>query len=212
MARRPYSSKVRDEQAGETRARVVAAARDIFVEDGWQKATLAAVARRAGVSVETIYATFGNKPQLLLAVIQATARRRNPDVAVVEQAGPAAVVAAPDQRTALKLFAADIANLLAGVAPVVAVVREAARAEPEVDRVYRIIHQGRRENFALVAGALASKGRLRDDMSEAQAIEQIWRLASPELFLLMTGVEGLSEADYARWLEASLVRLLLPEG
>jgi AcrR family transcriptional regulator len=211
MSRRAYSSKVRDEQAGETRARVIAAARLAFTEDGWQKATIAAVARRAGVSGETIYATFGNKPQLLLAVVQATARRGDTDVAVVEQAGAAAVFAAPDQRTALRLFTRDVANLLAGVAPLVAVVREVARAEPEVDRVYRIIHAGRRENFRRVAAALAGKGPLRPGVDEVQAIDQIWRLASPELFLLMTRVEGLNETQYAGWLEASLSRLLLPD-
>jgi len=209
MSRRPYKSLRRSEQAADTRAQVIAAARAVFVEDGWKKATIAGVARRAGVSAETIYASFGNKPQLLLAVVQATARRREPDVAVVDQPGAQAVAAAPDQRAALKAFASDVANLLEAAAPVVAVVREAARSEPELAQVYEAIHRGRRENFARVAMALTQKGALRQGIDGATVVAEVWRLASPELYLLMTGIEGLSQAAYAAWLEQTLGRLLL---
>lgn len=210
MTRRPYQSARRSEQAADTRAQVIAAARAQFIEDGWQKTTIAGVARRAGVSAETIYATFGNKPQLLLGVVQATARRRDPATAVVEQPGALAVAGASDQRAALRLFALDVSNLLAGVAPVMAVVREAARSEPDVARVYETLHRGRRENFGRVAAALSAKGPLRDGVDADGAVAEMWRLASPELYLLMTGVEGLTEGQFAAWLEGTLARLLLP--
>lgn len=212
MTRRPYQSPRRSEQAADTRAQVVAAARAVFVEDGWRKATIAGVAMRAGVSAETIYASFGNKPQLLLAVVHATARRREPGVAVVDQPGAQAVAGAPDQRAALKFFALDVTDLLAGVAPVMAVVREAARSEPEVAQVYEAIHRGRRDNFTRVAMALTEKGTLRQGVDATAVVAEVWRLASPELYLLMTGIEGLSQAQFAAWLERTLARLLLPDA
>ena len=46
-------------------------------------------------------------------------------------------------------------------------------------------------------------------MSEDEAVAIIWRLTSPELFLLMTEIEGLSTTAYAEWLEATLAQLLL---
>jgi hypothetical protein len=46
-------------------------------------------------------------------------------------------------------------------------------------------------------------------MDSAEATAVIWRLASPEMFTLMTEVEGISVADFETWLASSLRRLLL---
>lgn len=208
--RRNYRSDVRADQAAATRAAVIGAARDLFLSAGWAGTTIAGVARAAKVSPETIYAVFGGKAPLFAEVVRAGVRRAEPGIPLLEQAGPQGVAAAPDQRTALHLFAHDIAGLLSNVAGLMGVARGVAASEPDIGKIYRAIHAGRRENFATVARALRRHGPLRDGLSEAAAVAQIWRLASPELFLLMTETEGLTPAAYADWLEATLVRLLLP--
>ena len=208
--RRKYQSRLRQQQAADTRGAIVAAARQLFVANGWQGTTIAAVARAAGVSAESVYAVFGSKSALLLGVVQSAVRRGDPATPLVEQEGPRAVAAARDQAEMLRLFARDIVQVLSAVADIVAVLRVAAQADPEVAKVYDAIHAGRRENLALVAKALAAKGPLRDEMSEAAALAQIWRLASPELFLMLTRIEGLTPEQYAAWLEHTLGQLLLP--
>lgn len=208
--RRKYQSRLRQQQAADTRGAIVAAARQLFVANGWQGTTIAAVARAAGVSAESVYAVFGSKSALLLGVVQSAVRRGDPATPLVEQEGPRAVAAARDQAEMLRLFARDIAQVISAVADIVAVLRVAAQADPEVAKVYDAIHAGRRENLALVARALAGKGPLRDEMSEAAALAQIWRLASPELFLMLTRIEGLTTEQYAAWLEHTLGQLLLP--
>ncbi len=50
QARRPYRSTLREEQARATRRAVVSAARDLFVDVGWSRTTIDAVAARAEVS------------------------------------------------------------------------------------------------------------------------------------------------------------------
>lgn len=208
--RRKYQSRLRQQQAADTRGAIIAAARQLFIANGWQGTTIAAVARAAGVSAESVYAVFGNKSALLLGVVQSAVRRGDPATPLVEQTGPRAVAAAPDQVEILRLFAHDIVQVLLSVAEIVAVLRVAAEADPEVAKVYDAIHAGRRENLALVARALAGKGPLRDGMSEAAALAQIWRLASPELFLMLTRIEGFTPKQYVAWLEHTLGQLLLP--
>ena len=61
-----------------------------------------------------------------------------------------------------------------------------------------------------VAEALLRNGPLRDNMGAQAATDCIFRLASPELFLLMRNVEGRSVDDIEAWLEESLAELLLP--
>src|SRR2546421_2312680 len=77
--KRRYSSPLRAAQAGRTRAQVLTAAAACFEESGWAGTTVAVIAERAGVAVETVYSAFGSKKQLLREVI---------DVAVVGDTAP----------------------------------------------------------------------------------------------------------------------------
>src|SRR5258707_10699024 len=55
----------------ETRRRLLAAARAEFSERGYAAATVARIASRAGVSVQSLYNDWGNKRNLLHAVMEA---------------------------------------------------------------------------------------------------------------------------------------------
>jgi AcrR family transcriptional regulator len=207
--RRVYRSVQREAQAAATRANVVAAARMLFVDKGWEATTVAAVARAAGASPETIYATFGNKAALFVEVVRATVRGDTPDIPLLDQPGPKAVAAATNQREVIRLFASGITPLLERVAPLMAAALGAAQTEPAIAALYRQIHKGRRENFRLVSSALARNGPLKAGLTEETATDAIWRLTSPELFAVMTRYQGMSTAGYTKWLVHSLSSLLL---
>ena len=82
-----YHSPLRARQAAQTRRSIIEAAGALFAERGWSTATLPVIAERAGVSVDTIYATFGTKVALLMAVV---------DVAIMGDDDEAAMVDRPD--------------------------------------------------------------------------------------------------------------------
>jgi AcrR family transcriptional regulator len=205
--KRRYRSVRRSSQASDTRAAVLSAARDLFIRVGWQKATIAAIARQADVSVETIYAGFGSKVALLEQVVVASVRGLQPGTALMDQAGPRAALEAPDQSSQIALFASDIAEILRSVAPLMAVVRAAAESQPELKELYVGLHRGRTRNLAMFVDSMLRHGPLRTDRDTA--IASIDRLSSPELFLVVTNVEELSPAQYATWLARTLKALLL---
>ena len=207
--KRKYASTRRAGQAADTREAVIAAARQQFIASGWQGTTIAGVAQAAGVSNETIYAVFGNKQALLRAVLERAVRRTEPEVPLLRQAGPRAVVEAPDQRAQIAVFAKDIAGVLSSVAELMAVVRMAAATDPELAVLYRGLHEGRRRNLAFVTKALLDKGPLRHGMDATAATAQLWRLASPELFMLMTETDRNTVAAYRQWLTEVLMDVLL---
>jgi len=72
--------------------RIVAAARDVFAEDGYD-ASMEAIATRADVGVGTLYRRFPTKADLFNAVVEA-ARRRNREIAeaVLTDAAPGEAV------------------------------------------------------------------------------------------------------------------------
>jgi AcrR family transcriptional regulator len=206
---RMYRSPLRMAQAGQTRTAILLAARELFVEQGWSGTTITAVAAAASVSNETVYSVFGTKRAILQAVVEHAVRGPAADVPLAEQFEPQAIAAETDQRRQIAIFADHISEVLSRVAPIVAVVRSAAETDPEIAHLYDKLHQGRRRNLSIMGDALARSGPLRSGMDGDAATAVLWRLASPELFLLLHNTEGMSESQYAAWLRTSLEVLLL---
>ncbi len=205
--RRPYRSDVRVEQAERTRERVLEAAAELFQERGYEGTSVAAIARAARVSDETVYAGFGTKRALLGELVQRAVRGGDPRP-VPEQEGPRALAAATDQREQLRLFAADIARRLERAAPLAAVVSGAARSEPELADLLARLHDTRRRNLATLVDALAANGPLA--LPPREALDTVWALTSPELHQLLVRVRGWKRRRYAAWLAATLTQLLVP--
>jgi AcrR family transcriptional regulator len=203
---RPYRSPRRQEQARETRERVLDAAARLFAERGFESTSIAAIASEAGVSPETVYAGFRNKRTLLGELVR-RAVRGGEQAAVPDQAGPRAVAAAGDPREQLRLFAADVVLRLERVGPLIDVLSTAALAEPELAALLATIHDERLANLRGLVGALAANAPLRLD-PEAAA-ETVWALASPDLHRLLTRTRGWTRERYCAWLADSLAALLL---
>jgi AcrR family transcriptional regulator len=205
--RRKYVSKRREDQAAATRAAVLDAAMRLFSEGGWSSTTIAAIAREADVSKETIYALWGTKAAIAAELVQRAIRGVQPQVPLLEQEGLRRMAGTKSAPAKLRVFAADVAGVLSRVAPLVDVIRTAASSDAESAELYAKLHAGRRRNLATVAEALSPN--LRKGVSLADATEHIWRQASPELFLLLTRQAGYDLSRYADWLAAALERLLL---
>jgi AcrR family transcriptional regulator len=128
--RRRYHSPLRAEQADGTRRRVLAAARDLFLASGYAGTTVAAVARAAGVSPDTIYVSLGGKQGLLEGVLS-LARFDPEDPAQRDQAHRREEIGAlvdPHQR--LRRLVELSCQTLARISPVHAVLRGAADGHP----------------------------------------------------------------------------------
>lgn len=207
--KRKYNSKRRGMQAADTKSAIVDAARILFMKHGWQGTTIAGIAKESGVSSETIYATFKHKQTILQSVVEHAIRGKEPDRPLLEQDEPLAVLAAIGHGRQIELFARDITRVLANVAEVIAVVRAAAESEPTLAELYAWLHAGRRRNLSAVAQAMLRNESFESDLNEADITALLWRLASPELFLLMTKVEGLTLEQYSGWLADTLKRVLL---
>ena len=61
----------RPQAADEKRAEIVAAARRLFIDDGYDATSMSRLAKDAGVAPNTIYWYFGDKDDVLIAVLTA---------------------------------------------------------------------------------------------------------------------------------------------
>src|SRR3954454_15983238 len=117
VKRRRYDSSRRRAQANETRSAVVRAARDLFVEQGYGRTSMADIAARAGVSVETIYAAFGNKATLLHRAWDITVGGDDQDIVFHERPEVLAMRAEPNLTKRLMLHAQFSTRTAQRIAP-----------------------------------------------------------------------------------------------
>lgn len=207
---RPYSSTVRDEQAARTRARILAAASELFLEHGYARTTVLAVAERAGVARDTVHAVFGSKARLLTALID---QRLVPDGSVtsVTQVPEAqAIKDETDQREQVVMFAHWIAGMSTRLRPVFEILRTASAVEPDMAAVFEEMDRFRLANMQTYARWIAARGPLR--VPTKRAAEIMWALASPDVARMLCDELGWTQEQHARWLADTLTRSLLAEG
>lgn len=207
---RRYSSAVRNEQAARTRAAILDAASDLFLERGYARTTMQDIAELAGVARDTVHAVFGSKARVLTALIDA---RLVPDgsVANVTQRPDAqAVKDEVDQRRQIELFATFITAISTELRPVFEILRTASAVEPEMGRVFEEMDRFRMQNMQNYAKWIAARGPLR--VTTRRAGEIIWTLASPDVARMLCDELGWTQAQHARWLSDTLTRTLLPDG
>jgi AcrR family transcriptional regulator len=208
VKKRRYQSELRQQQAALTRSAVVDAAAELFVAQGYANTSVRAIAERAEVAPDTVYAVFGTKVRVLTAVIDA--RLAPPGVDnVMERPEAQAVRDETDQRAQLHRFARDIASLSTRVRPVYEVLRTAAASEPDARAVFEEMEAHRLANMGHLAEWLAARGPLRVGQNTAATI--IWTLASPDVARMLCDVQGWTEHQHADWLEALLAHALLPD-
>lgn len=74
MAVQPRLTRI--ESREQTRARLLTAARDVFLEHGFHAASVAEIAERAGFTTGAIYSGFGGKDELFLALLDSELSER----------------------------------------------------------------------------------------------------------------------------------------
>ena len=208
---RRYASTLRDEQARATRLRVLDAARHLFIEKGFAGASVEAIAREAGVAVQTVYGAFGNKRTILARVMDLATGGDDQPVGVLDRPGRQSLHDEPDQRAQLHRLAHGIRKILDRAGPVFAIVRSAAPANPEIAALYSHIQEERLQNMTRVLGWISHNGPLRDGLTERAAADILWTLTSADIYNLLVTERGWTGDQYADWLADTLIAALLPQ-
>ncbi len=162
------------------------AARDLFVSRGYPETTVADVARRAKVSVDTLYASVGRKPQLLLAVHDMVLSSSDEPVAAEQREYVAAVRAASGARAKLTTYAEALGRVFPHTVPLAESLRVAAQTDAECRKVWEELNERRAANMLLFARDLRETGELREDLTDADVAHLVWTTNSAEFYRLST--------------------------
>lgn len=202
---RRYRSPLRQERAADTRRRIATAALDLFARHGFAGTTVTAIAERAGVSAQTVYATFGSKGAVLRALL--AQMEENADAALWRER----IAAEPDPRGKLTAFAHWSAGMFASSKAVIAAAQGAA-TDPAVLELRAEADGHRRAALEALVGTLQASGALRAGLSHRRAVDRAWILTGVDPYLGATEGCGWSDTAYAEWLAELLVSQLLKPG
>jgi AcrR family transcriptional regulator len=205
--KRAYDASGRRAAAEQTRLRILSAARDLFSEGGYAGTSVQEVARRAGVSVDTVYAAVGRKPQLLLAVHDMALAEGESPVPAEQRDYVRAVRAATTLEDKITTYAEAMARLLPRTVPILVALREAGATDPECAAQHEALVERRAAHMRLLAADLRSTGEVRTDLTDDDVADLVWTLNSPEWFGLVAS-RGRTPEQYAGLLADVVVRTL----
>ena len=208
--RRRYDSSRRRAAARETRRAILDAARALFLDHGYARTTITAIAQAAAVSVETIYISVGPKAAVVRYLVETALSGADEPVPAEERDWVQGFTSEPDPRLKIRLHAAPaITEMHQRLAPLWAVLLEAAPGDPELRSLIHELNERRIGHMRLMVEHLAAAGGLRPGLSMDMAADVVWATNSSEFFLLLVRDRGWHPNAFQRWLAEAWIDLLL---
>ena len=191
------------EQSRATRQRIVTAATTLFLRDGFFTTTMSAIAKEAGVAVQTLYLSFTNKTAILSAAFDTAVAGDDEPVPIVDRDWYKTLTSDPSGPASVASFFQASASIIERSTPLYAVIR-AASAEPEIGE---LLANNKRERHAALSGLadqLALKKGFRRNLTAEDATGIMYTLSSSESYLLLVTEHGWSPAQWRTWTLATL--------
>ncbi len=200
---RPYKSLVRQRQAEDTRRRIVEATRQLLQSDGYAGMTIEAIAQRAEVSAQSVYAIFKSKTGILIALIDQSTFGSDYEKVVLHALGES------DPETRLRLAAAVARQIRGAQSAAFDLMRGAGVVAPELAKLQQQRERLRYEKEKGMINFLRESGRLRSGLSDKAARDIFWMLTGGDVYRMLVSERRWSPQQYQDWLADTLVHSLL---
>lgn len=199
--RRSYVSPERERQRRETRRRILAAAVDLFVTQGYAATTIAQVAAQAGVTAQTVYNAFGSKRDLFKAGYDVTLAGDDAPVPLADRPEVRALYLVEDADRFLHGYAALGRSVLDRVGDLMLqLAAGAAAGDADLAELERVTDEERLVGTMFVARRVEELGALAPGLTLELARDRIWTLNSVGVWHLLTRRRGWSGEQYESWI------------
>ena len=186
-----------------TRARIVDAARDLFMRQGYARTTIADIARAGDVAPQTVYWAFGSKAGLVREIRDAWFASARTS----ERFGQ--VVAIDDPTARLDAFAGFMRHQWESGAAALSIQRDALRVDPDAAADVTAILETRARSLFEVVRPLGP--HLASGLTVKKAHDLVLALTLLEIYLELQ-TRGWPPEAYEAWLAAALRTQLLGQS
>ena len=197
MTTRAYHSPSRAADAAATRARIVAAAGELFIRDGYASTSMRAIAAQAGVSLPTVH-LHGPKHALLIAAFERTFAGDEGAHSLAERPALVEIMAEPDHDLAVRRYVAFVGEANTRSAGILRAMILAADADPGARTAVADLERRRLRDMGIAAEHLAQRGIITRGTARAEALLGLY--TGPEAFLHLVHTRGWTREAYEDWL------------
>jgi len=207
---RPYTSTLRDDQARETRRRIVQAGSELFAEHGYGQTTIDAIAQRAGVGRKTVFTSVGGKAAVLKLAFDWALAGDDEPVAIADRPAVRRMMQEKDPAVVLADWMAMNAAIAGRLAVIHHVLVVAADADPEAAALLATVEGHRTRGARAFVMRLKKVGGLQPalDVGRATAIVEV--LMDPMPYRRLVTLHGWSHAEYTDYIQRTAAVALLP--
>jgi AcrR family transcriptional regulator len=198
---------LRQAQIAQTEQRILAAATELFLADGYVATTLEAVAKRAQVGARTVYLRFGTKAALFKRVVDVAVVGDTEPVDVLGRDWMQAALTAPTAAERIAASAAAGRQIMERTGALFAVAQQAAAVEPLIAAQWQQGREQTRYAHALFWTRMAEDGLLDPGLDLDWLIDTSTILAAAETYLLITRLTSWDLEAYQDWLVTTAMRL-----
>src|SRR6266700_1632871 len=203
IKKRLYKSPVRRRQAGDTRRRIVEATRHLLESEGYAGMTIEAIAQRAEVSAQSVYAVFKSKTGILTALLDQSTFGADYEDAVRQ------ALSASEPESRLRLAARIARQIHDAQSAAFDLLRGAGVVAPELAKLEQQRERLRYERQERMIVSLRQAGRLRPALDHRTARDIFWMLTGRDVYRMLVRERGWSPQQYQDWLADTLVNSLL---
>jgi AcrR family transcriptional regulator len=200
---RPYRSPVRQRQAEDTHRRIVEATRQLLQSEGYAGMTIEAIAKRAEVSAQSVYAIFKSKTGILIALLDQSTFGSDYEEVLRKALG------ASDPETRLRRAAGVARQIRGAQSAAFDLMRGAGVVAPELAKLQQQRERLRYEREEGMITFLCDSGRLRPGLSYKAARDIFWLLTGGDVYRMLVSERRWSPQQYEDWLADTLVHSLL---
>jgi AcrR family transcriptional regulator len=207
---RPYRSALRDDQARATRRRIVRAGGELYVQQGYGRTTIDAIAERAEVSRKTVFTSVGGKAVVLKLAFDWALAGDDEPVPMAERPEVRRMMQEPDPEVFVAGWIAMNAAIAGRLAALHHVLVVAADADPEAAAVLTTVEQQRTHGALVFATRLAAIGGLRPELGVDRVAAIAELLMDPIAYRRLVLLRGWTTEEYSEYLQRMARAALLP--
>jgi AcrR family transcriptional regulator len=205
---RAYDNSSRAEAALATRRRIIEAAGEMLLRDGYHAMSVSALAARAGVSAQTFYNAVGGKAAVVKAVYDVLLVGDDAPVAMQDRPEFRAMSTAPDREGFVRAYAALCATIYERVGPLLGVLlAQGPGGDTGLQEFVATIDRERRAGNTNALNALEAAHGLPPRLDRERFIDIVWTVTSPEIYDRFVRRCGWTHAMYAAWLAEAVVAI-----
>lgn len=202
IKKRAYNTESRKIQAIETKTRVLASAKNLFITKGFDNVTMDEIAKIAGVSTPSVYSFFKSKQGVIRSIMDEALEKEKFEELVQK------VTQIKTLKGRLEISAQISRKLYDAEKEQINSFRSASVLGPEFKAIEKEREERRYQRQEKTLKEVANEESLAEGINLKKARDILWAFTGRDIYRLLVIDKEWTSDEYEKWLAHSLIKLI----